>query len=313
MKSIKNIYLYSLQDTDKSLTKEMLKFNPSNFQVDLNKLEDPLHTISKRFNFTMKNKVLNDLYTEGRLILSYNTVNYNLPIWIPSYLYNLNNKIVSIINISPYATENKKTGELTIDPRKLFSLLQVGSILLTCYDKWNRITMNQNVVKQSMMIYSMIMTKVIDKLYAVNLSDLKSDKVKYIFAKFFLINIMEKSNTKLVDDLAFTICKTTPRATIDDFSSMIGVESYENINTLILAIANTIDGANELTLRTYVDNFSRMYGTSCMYAMEYYPAFLHMIFSVVVGSHLNNEFMIEGLVGPLAISLYNDFANIMND
>jgi hypothetical protein len=226
-------------------------------------------------------------------------------------LYNNNGKAVSLVNLTIYGSKDRD-GNFNIDTRQLFAILQTGSILLGCFEKWNAITMNQTVSKLGSQLYSKIFTKVLDKMFAVNLDPIKADKINFITAKFFLLNVLGKSNSETVTNLAYSVCQNnTTRATILAFEAGLPQTMYNRLDDFIQAISLHVDGCHSLTVRTFLDSYIKMYGMSAIFALEYFPFFCHMLFSVAVGAHLNSEYLIENLIGKDLDKFYNEVSNII--
>lgn len=311
MKLIKDTFLFQFQDKASNLKDKMLSYTPSLDNLDLALLEDEMNTISKRFSFPLKNKIVDDVTSKNRVVPVFNKDRIKIPTFIPAYLYNYDGKVISIVNLTTYGAKTKE-GEFHIDTRQLFACLQTGSIILGCYENWNSITMNQTIVKLGALSYAKIFTKVLDKMFAINLDPIKADKAKFIAAKFFLTNMLGKSNGETVNNLAYSTCLNgTTRATILSFENSLPENAYNRLDDFINAITIALEGCHTLTIRTFLDTYIKMFGISSIFALEYLPYFFHMLFSVAVGAHLNSEYLIENLIGKDLDKLYNEVANIL--
>jgi hypothetical protein len=311
MKLLKDTFLFEFQDKASGLRERMTSYNPTMDNLDIKLIEDELNVIQKRFSFPLKNRVIDDLVSKNRTIAVYNKDRVKVPTFVPAYLYNNNGKPVSLVNLTNYGAKTKE-GEFVIDTRQLFAVLQTGTVLLGCYENWNAITMNQTVSKLGASIYSRIFSKVLDKMFAVNLDPIKADKVKYITSKFYLLNLLGKSNGETVSNIAYSTCLNgTTRTTITAFEQSMPENSYARLDNFIQAIATVLEGCHTLTVRTFLDTYIKMYGTSAIFALEYFPYLCHMLFSVAVGAHLNSEYLIENLIGRELDKFYNEVANII--
>jgi hypothetical protein len=318
MKSIKESYLFKLQDKTYDLEKKMIAYQPSLDDLDLELIDEPLTTIRKRFNgYPARNIILNDLGLSIKPI--FNKERIHIPVLLPAYLMNNPHpkgdldRVIAIVNLTNYARYNNKDNLLDIEPRQLFALLQTGESLLTCIKKWNSITMSQNICKVGSLIYSRFFIKVLDKMFAVNFDRVKADKIKFVASKFFLINMLEKnSSSDIINNMAYGNCTgNTSRNTINQFNEDFNPNAYLNFANLLQQLALEVEGLGALTVRTFLDTAMKLYGQSVVLAFDYFPMFLHMVFSVVIGARFNSEFVLEGVLGREADILYNDFNNFM--
>ena len=316
MKSISKTFLYEKQDKAFGLKGKMLAYDPIMDNVKPEMIEEQIQVIHKRFQYPAKNIILNDL--NDTIIPIFNKERITIPSYLPAYLM-VNpkpnsagtNKIIAIVNLTNNSKLNKTNDVLDIDARQLFGLLQTGEILLKCFYKWNSITMNQNVCKLGSLLYSRMFIKILDKMFAVNFDPIKADKIKFLASKFFLVNMLEKtSNNELINNICYANCTNgTTRNTINIFDEELNKNIYGNFANLIQQIALEIEGCSTLTVRTFLDTSLKLYGQNVLFAFEYFPLFLHTVFSVVIGSRFNQEYVLEGVFGKEADKLYTDFVS----
>lgn len=302
-----------MQDKALNLKNIMNAYSPNLDDLDIKAVEEDLNTIKKRYNYPLKNKTIDNL-DKGLIQPIFNNERSKIPSCIPSYLIvsPKTKQPTALFNLTPYGVLTKKSGEMHIDTRQLYAMAENATITLGCFKNWNALTMNQAVLKQGAMMYSKIFCKVLDKMFALNLSVIKSDKVRYYAAKFFLINIMEKPQGSTVDSIAYNCCVGgTTMATIRNDESTFPQGAYESYETFIKALSESIEGFGNLSVRNYLDSYIKMYGPSTVMALEYFPAFCFMIFSAVVGAHLNAEFVLVNLLAKDMDKFYNDVANIV--
>lgn len=310
MKLLKDTFLFEYLDKSIGLKGKMTSYQSVLDDLPADLLEEDLRTIQRRFNFPTKNKVISDL-SASRIVPVLNRERISLPASLPAYLMVRNGRPTAIVNFTPYVNKNAEGTELYGDPRQMFALMQTGTILMGCYEKWNTIAANQEICKTGCLIYAKLLAKVIDKLYATNLDPFKSDKVRYIAAKFFLVNLLGKPNSDTVRNIASTVCKTMTANAVEAFDQSLPEHGFDNLEELIDLISVHIEGCSSLEIRTFVRVWTQMYQPSTLLATEYLPYFFHMIFSVSVGAHLNNEVVIDSLLGKDIDKLYNAVSNII--
>lgn len=313
MKSLQNCTIFQMQDKSLNLTERVKAYDLNTDTLDTKYLIDDLNVIQKRYTFPLKNKVLAD-YAAGEIKPIFNKDRTPVPSSLTQWLTmdQRAGKPVCVFNLTLYGIMNKEKTNFSINTRQLYNLMQSATFTLGCMKKWNSITVNQSVLKLGASMYSKIFTKVLDRMFAVNLEPMKSDKIKFISAKFFLRNIMEKPETQTINSIAYSCCTGgTTLNTIQMFDSSFNQEAFKDLESFLNELALKVDGLNTLSVRGYIDSYMRMYGLNSLLALEYFPAFVHMVTSPIIGSHINNEQVIEGLLGKEMDKFYNEISNIV--
>ena len=316
MKPIKDTFLFQMQDKSISLKSKMLSYDPVLDDVSIESIDEQLTTIKRRFNYPAKNIILDDISIRIKPI--YNKDRITIPSYLPAYIIvnpkptSERDRVIAIVNLTNHASKAKDSDLLNIDPKQLFCLLQAGEILLTCYDNWNSITLNQNICKNGALIYSRMFIKILDKMFAVNFDPIKADKIKFVASKFFLLNLLGRTQSETIDNMAYSTCTNgTLRNTINQFNEEFNINAYKRFDYFIQQIQLSLDGLYSLTVRTFIDQSLKMYGPSVVLAWEYFPMFIHIVSSVVIGARFTNESTLEPVLGKEADRLYNDFVGFM--
>jgi hypothetical protein len=288
--SIKNIYI----DRDK---------------IDLQKLDEAVNIINRRMTFATKGKAMGYL-NRGEIVLISNPL-----IKLPKYLNTLGkahgNKVVAIVDISAYANLNKTTETYDVYPKTLFNLIQNGAVLLELVNNWNRYTTNMNIIKQGGIVYSKLVGKVMDKLFAINIDNFKQDLVHFFLAKFFLINMCGKADSETIDNIAYNACMNkSSLKLIKEEEAKFDASAYDDIFKFFENL-RFIKGMQDLNVRSFVENWARMYGESTLLALDYLPSFLSMIFGSVINGNISKDYIIESVAGKYISSIYTEFSKLL--
>lgn len=310
MPLLKDSFVFQTMDSAANLKTKMSQYSPALDNISKQALQDPMKDIQRRFNFSTKNKVISDLKTDN-IVPIFNKERIKLPSSVPAYLYNQGGRPVALVNLSNHFTKPLDAEEINGDPRQLFALLQSGTLLLGCYYRWNTIIANQEICKTGALVYAKCFAKVIDRLYATNLDPYKSDKVRFIAARFFLTRMLGKPYSDTVLNQAFSVCKTMTYNNIGAFSHSLPESSFSSLDKMLQLISEQIDGCSSLCPRIFFQAWHSMYQPSTMLAIDYAPYFFHMLFCVSVGAHMNNEMVLDSLLGKDIDKLYNAVSNII--
>ena len=60
-----------------------------------------------------------------------------------------------------------------------------------------------------------------------------------------------------------------------------------------------------LTVQNYLESFISMYESSALLALEAFPYFIYNVLSVINGGYINNQYIMEDIVGNNGAKLYN--------
>ena len=310
MKRLTDTFLFDMIDKKNNVKDKLVNVSIQNDAVSEEDLDDNIRIIKRRFNHLLKSKMIKDF--EGNdIIVVYNPDTLiEIPTAFPSWLYNNDGNVTSIVNITKYASMSRE-GILDIDNRTLFALMQSGTISRELYFNWNKVNMNMEVLKLSSKIYTQLFSKVLDKLYGIGLNELHADQLNYVVSKFFLIHLMEKGKTQLVDDLAYNNCfNGSTKAGISDVDANFPDDAYDSLERFIEVISEELNGLSKLNMRTFLHEWMIMFGESTIMALEYVPALFTMVFSSMISAHINKEYIIENVVGNDTVKLYNKISNL---
>jgi hypothetical protein len=266
----------------------------------------------RRYAFPLKNRVIEDFKTEKVKVL-YNDKNYILPSTIPGYLINAGTNIICCVNVSNDMRVNKNN-EYIIDPKVLYSLMQMGSIIGLCFSKYSFMKNKVNIIKIGSRMYSKLFSKVMNRLFTLSITPAKQDAITYLASMFFITNMLGRDDESLEDmnkKYALDNCNKINNLVIDDYARQFDNRDYTDLNTFIEAIKKNIPGMETLSVRGFVDNYISQFGPSMLFATEYLPFFIGNIGYVLVGAMLNNQTVIENNLGMKDImDLFSELSSL---
>jgi hypothetical protein len=223
---------------------------------------------------------------------------------------NTKGKIVAVVNASPYVKNQKD--EVNIDTKRVFSLLQIGYLNLKAFGTYNKIVNNITVMTCLAKIYTKFLMKILDRNYAVNINKVNGDKISYLIAKFFLINVLGKAENATVNDIAANCCVNSEATRIqveqteDDFTI-----NYDNISTFFDAdLPSAFPVLREMSFRHVLESYCKMYGDFNFLSMEYFYNFLAYVMSVRISANLGNDALALSVAERDIESAYKHMMNI---
>lgn len=289
-------YIYQTYDNTIDLTNKMIELSKTSQILDT-ELSEQISQIERRYGFPLKNKVIED-FKSHRVILLYNEKGVRLPSTIPAYLMNNGKTLLSCVNMSNYINKNKN-GEFHVDTKILYSYMQAGTILASCYQKYQSMINKSSIIKLGSSIYSKLFTKVINKMFTLNVTPAKIDVINFLSSWFFIHRVLGRDSATVTDinkRYALENCKSANRLTVESYINDFDPEvDFVNLDTFIQSLAKNIHGLEDITTRGFVDSYIMSYGPAMMLSLEYLPIFFANIGFVSVGAFLNNQHPLENL------------------
>ena len=299
-------------------------------------LEDSLRAINRRFErYPLRSKVL-DLYSNRRLILLSNKQTVQVPTLLPAWRVATSSGVAAYINVTPFTPS---AGPAAIDVRKLFGFMTIGAALVASYDSYPKILASSQIAENGATVYTRMMFKPIDRITAIGMDKLRSDQVKYVLAKYYLINMMHREPSKEVDalarralniassdlalsafeaQLASQISKKTEKSITDKTTDQNQVQITQaevyrkDILVFMDALSGTAPWLSMLTSRSFLQNFASMYGAASALMMEDLTYFLALSASHQCGSEIINSFSYDPVYGVQGDNMINEFARLVS-
>lgn len=159
-------------------------------------------------------------------------------------------------------------------------------------------------------IFSKLFSYIIDYIYKVNSYGGYRYTCMYLASLYYQVNILGKDlNSESVQSVAKKVSSLS-----DSQANVIMIdlepENFLNIKTFIEITAEVLHQPT-LGLDSVIAKWMHIFGTSTVFALEYYPSFSAMITDACTDAYLNNKNTIEKVVGArLMADYYNKIINI---
>lgn len=311
LKSLEKTFIYSHLNKSNGLTNNIAGLLTNGITLTETQLEEPFMIIMKNFKFPLKYKVMEE-FKSGKLILKYAT-NTKLPTCLPFILTkNSNGQVVSVVSADIYGSMSKDNDSISIDPKKLYCMMESAYLAKVCFFHDKQLSTRSVILSQGSNIYSSMFTRVLNKKYALNLDKTKLHKVLLLSSKFYLINILGLPDNEIVFNYAIKNCPNGNLYSLQEANELLQLKDFETLETFIKALAKPELGLNfkDLTVRNYLEAFINMYDASNLLSLESFPYFLYNIISVTNGAYINNQYVLEDIVGTNGAKIYNDIMNL---
>lgn len=301
-KQLNDCYIYKHLNNNDIITKTVMNALQHGKEVGKENLEEPMLTIEKHFKYPLKFDVL-DALQKKEIVLIY-IENKPLPTSMPFFLTRINNEIKAVVCVNTYGTYNKSTKQFSIDPKKLYCLLE-GAFLarrLTLAPKG----IPSRAIGLSSEIYSQMFVRILNKKYSLNMDKNKLNKVVYTVSRFFLENIMGLEPSQMVNNMAMKNCISPNPILLRELE-----EQLANNPQVLSSLPDLINALNlpGLTVRGFLEQWIYQYDASAILALESFPYFIYNVIAVTNAAFINNQYTLEDIVGSNGSKIYVDLAN----
>ena len=302
-KSLRELSLVKLSFPNQDKLKDLTQFVLNRDAVPHADLEDGLRAISRRFErFPLKGRAL-DLYTNNRVHLLSNKETVQVPTLLPGWRVGSDRGPMAYVNVTQYTPA---TGAGQMDVRKLFGFIVLGAVLVDTYESWGKISASMPLAKSGSVVYARMMHKVIDRITGIGMDRMRSDQVKFVLAKYFLIGMMGRPANETTDSIATAATAGSANNALVDFESALGqaagaasqAELYsKGFLDFIDALAKAAPWMARLTARGFVQNFSSMYGPPSLLMAEDAGYFYALMATHQAGAEIISGFSFDPVYG----------------
>ena len=314
-KSVRTTYLYGSMNKgdyfDKSLKSIISKgkvLKPSDLQYEIS-------TINKYYKFSMKKAVLT-AYENGvikPIVLPVGS-NEKVSASVPFLLFNNGGAVGAYAFIDNYVQYAKATETYSIDPRKFYCLLESAYIAILIQKNYAVFARSAVLASEGAGVYAHMFVRILNRKYALNVDRRAYSKVLFLAAKFFMINLLGMDHgSEAVFNYALKVSEADSAMTVKELDVRFDeAEAYGDINKFIGFLRTNAyminQGLAELTVRDYLTDYVNMYQSTSIFALEHFSYFMFLVDSVVLGAYLNNQAVLEDIVGKSGAKIYTQIA-----
>lgn len=145
--------------------------------------------------------------------------------------------------------------------------------------------------------FAQMVTYIIDYLYKISNIDGTKDMCRHLAAMYFDINILKRNyetHSSNINDCATKISGLSNRQ-LDVLSIYLEEDSFDNIKTFVETLGRILK-LQKLTVDVFIGKWVYIYGTSTLFALEYFPALSDVFTNAYCLSYINNQKTIEKVV-----------------
>ena len=311
MKNIRETLVFDMLNSDGKVDDSVKDIMSKGVTINKKQMASAFYVIEKNLRYIMKTEVLKAI-DDGKIIMKINPEGLTTPSCMPWFLASNGKDVRAIVvldNIVSRYDKELNTCEVS-NIKQLYCLLETAYVGILCYTKPTMTTKNA-VIKSGSAIYADMFVKVLNKEYALNVDRNRVNIITFLASKFYLINILGRANDERTDEYAYANCLSPNKMAISMISEDFGNDCYTDIGAFVQALAGHPDLEGylpKLTVRSFIHQYTMLFGPSCLFALENLPYFLFNVISVSMGAYLNKQKILEPIVDKRAANIYSEIA-----
>lgn len=278
------------------IKKTLDSINAEESKIDPATVTNAIGIIEKRTRYAGKIKIL-EAFIGGTTTLLF--TNERIPSYISTFPY-VSKTSPNVLRVGVIA--NKAIGADKTDITNVatfYALMQTGYLRRQLMLNFDKYTSNSKLQMSSAVAYSRLASRVMDKLFSINVDKTDSDIISYMFAKFCLIRMMGKVDGQLTNSIAAKAAfNGTSLNYLEEKEATYKKDNPEMYGD-IFRLFSAISSKHKVNIRSFISDYARMYGEASLLALDFYPAFIEMISAVAVNGYLYNDLVIRGTLNSL--------------
>lgn len=173
----------------------------------------------------------------------------------------------------------------------LYTSLETGVIgyKLLVENYADKLFSDKNVLEYMTKIYTYMFALACQKAKTTFGDDFKTDAAHFLIAKFFLLYVLEKTSSDIVDDYAYLAIKN--RSSLEAMKSFEDISEidYSSLSSFLRSFGEAFYNGEPIYLSDFENRWVQLFGDSTGLAIEYAPFLLHFLFAVVHGASLGGS------------------------
>lgn len=286
MASLNDSKTFQALNKSASITSKIAKIVASGVVLDRSYIEEQYLQISKTRISPISTKILN-AFDSGKIRLIWNK-EIHLTIAVPFVVLNIGGASTACIFISDFSSINKEGSQLTIDMKKLYTLMESAYIGLQYFTAPDKFVKTGSFMKLNASIYSSMVLRILNREYALSLDKDAYDFVNYASSRFFLRHVMGLKNEDLCHSYAISTCKSPSESNMRLAEDLYVAANPQTIEELVEFFKKNNPKMGDLKYRYFFERWISSYGTGACLSIDSYPYFYYVIANVILGGFLVN-------------------------
>ena len=271
-------------------------------KIDSSYIQEQLLQIKRTRISPFADEVL-QAYNNGTIVLLYSK-GKKVPQALPFFATKSNGKICVFIFVNNYGTisssdRNSEEKYLNISMKDLYVLMEGAYTSYKYAINPTKITKSLGLMKISTKIYVSMITRILNKEYAIGMDTSVLYKVSFAIGLYFLRSVFMSTNNDVNFAYACDAIKMANEGVDRNSLLLVQDEFLENnvttIEELITFIKSLSPRLSDINFRYFLQCYINTYKAGAIFGLECLPYFLYTIEASMIGSFLVNQPIISDI------------------
>ena len=292
--SLSDSYIFNMLNRSANASSTIVKAIRTGLKLDRSYFEEQ-YIQCKRSRISPLFEDVLTAFDNGEIALIYNK-QVRVSTAVPFVVLNTNGKACAYIFISDFSGISKDGSALTIEMKKLYTLMEAAYIGKIFYTYPNKFKKSGALLKIFASIYSGMAMRIFNKEFALSLDKDVYDKVNYCVARFSIENLMDIKNRQISNSYGMACCNNPSDIAIDLVAREYDIAKIKTVDELIRFISGLSPKMEKLNFRYYFERWISTYGQSACLSVDALPYLYFVIINVLLGSFLVNVTTLSDMV-----------------
>lgn len=274
---------------------KIVKYLSSGVPLDKSYIEDQYAIIRRGAGISPLSQKVLEAFNNGDIEIVWNNTE-KVGVAMPFIVRRKSDgKVVSTIFINAFATI-KDDSILVIPAKQLYGLMEGAYIALKLQTDPVKVMKNAELMMTTASVYTEMMTRILNKEYALTLDKVLYDKVCYCIKRFYLECVWEYPNTGLVSNYASSDLKYIQQFDLDALDATYSKMEIKTIANLLEFVKSLSPRMSDLNLRYYIERFIKTYHGASILSIDYLPYVFFVITNVVMSTFLVSQTALNDII-----------------
>lgn len=284
--SLSDSTMFKQLNKSSALITKVQKAISTGIALDKPYIEEQYMQIQKTRISPISEKVLR-AYDEGKIKLIWNK-QVAVTNALPFIVLQTGGNPAGCIFISDFTSMNKEGTMLSIDMKKLYTLMESAYVGLCYFSNPTMFLKNANFIRVFANIYAEMILRILNHDYALSLDKKAYDTVNYMAAKFCLLRVIGIPSRELAHSYATGCCKNIDNTTLELSQDIYDRENPQSIAELIKLLAKIEVKMSNLTFRYFFERWIASFGTAACLGIDSFPYLYFIVANVLLSGFLVN-------------------------
>lgn len=306
---LRQSYQWNMLNENNKINNRIQELIKHGQQVTFDRMPTALTVMRNRVKSPIFPKMLTAIQEERMVLLFTDNPTTKVPGFLPFVVMNLSGEYTALVFLNLCEARLGADNEILVNERQLKVAMESAYMALCMLDDRNEAKLQSgNLVRPSAKMYTYMITECINRRHSIKMDQTIFNAVSYIVTKFFVRTTLGvKSSDDVVENYCMGNCQNPDPVTIHAIVDQMEEKDYENIATLLKAMAALpalTPRLGKLTVSNFTEAFINMYDIANILSLENFPYFVFNVISVVDTTYVNNYYHLKNIVGDDGRKLY---------